>query len=253
MRELIIGCLIGLLLLGPLGCMTPPAEAPLAPRTPLAPLPKPMPATPQPKPADKGKIQPGETLVITVWEHPELSRERIVSPEGFLQLPLFGELKVSGRTPAELEKILAGEMTPYIKNPLIWVERKKVITKRITMLGAVAKPGDYEFPETQEIRLLSLLGVAGGYTDAAQLEKVRIFRTNPSLPEQREKMLVSLKDIIMDPLAKDVTLQDKDVVILEWTPTSEWNLAIQRISPTLQLIAVTLGIIWVGRQLREKD
>jgi len=255
MREFIIGCLIGSLLLCPLGCMTtPPDEGSLAPRPALSPLSKPLPATPQPKPEAERKIQPGETLVITVWEHPELSRERVVSPEGFLVLPLFGELKVSGRTTAELEKILAGELTPYIKNPLIWVERKaEPPTQKITVLGAVAKPGNYEFLKEQEIKLLPLLGAAGGYTDSAKLETVRIFRTDPVRPEQRQEMQVNLRNLLSHSPTQDLVLQDKDVVLLEQTSGSKWNAGIQKITPTLQLIAVTLGIIWVGRQLREED
>jgi len=259
MRDLLIIWLIGLLLFP--GCMSvgPESEVfvPAQPvRTDSRPGGLPTFKPPETKPAekdkDKGKIQPGDTIIVTVWQHPELSRERAVSPEGFLQLPLFGELKVSGLTTPELEKMLTEEMTPYLKNPLVWVERKApALTQKITVLGAVSKPANYEFPKMEEVKLLPLLGTAGGYTESADLEQVYIFRTASS--GQRQTIGVNLTKLLSDPLTSDITLQNNDVLFLKRTSGSEWNATLAKISPTLQFIAIVIGIVWAGQNLRERE
>jgi protein involved in polysaccharide export with SLBB domain len=124
--------------------------------------------------------------------------------------------------------------------------------QRITILGEVAKPGNYEFPKEQEIKLLFLLGAAGGYSPSANLETARIFRNNPTAPDQRAPILIiNLKEIISNPSTKDITLQNNDVLIIDPTQTSKWNTTIQKISPTLQIIGITLGIIWAVRSFQK--
>ncbi|MBI4713161.1 MAG: SLBB domain-containing protein [Planctomycetes bacterium] len=110
----------------------------------------------------------------------------------------------------------------------------------------MAKPGNYEFSRAKEITLLSLLGLAGGYTDAAKLEEVYLFRTDSDKPNQRSKFQIDLKEIVSNPLTKDVTLQDNDVLILEHRKISNWNKTISDITPTLYVITVILGIIYVS-------
>ena len=38
------------------------------------------------------KIAPGDSLEISVWKDPDLTRQMVVPPDGILSLPLFPEL-----------------------------------------------------------------------------------------------------------------------------------------------------------------
>lgn len=250
MQRILIGWLIGLLLC-PYGCISSVGQGgqdiPKAPA-----FPKSVPV--QPGTEAEYRIRPGDTLIITLWEHSELSRERSVSPEGCLRLPFLGELKVTDLTISELEKTLTKAMTPYIKNVIITVELKTMLpTKTITILGAVVKPGNYTFSMPEKITVISLLGSVGSYTESANLEEIYLFRTNPETPNQREKFRIDLKSILSDPTDKDIVLQDKDMLIVGQTMQSNLNTNIQEITPSLQLIAIILGIIWGVRQLQNKD
>lgn len=251
MQRFIIGWLMISLFLGPYGCalFKKTDESPSKLSTPREPVKKEKPLESK-KEMKEQRIQPDDILIITIWEHPELSRERTVSPEGHLRLPFLGELKVANLTITELEKILIEEMTPYLKKPIISVEYKaRVLTKKITVLGAVANQSNYEFPRDKEIKLSFLLGASGGYTEWANLETVSIIRTDPQTSSVRKKIQVNVKDIIFRPLTEDITLQDNDVVIVEQKPSGKWNTTIQKVTPTLQVIALIASIAWFREQI----
>jgi polysaccharide export outer membrane protein len=246
LRQFIIICLIAGMFLSPYGCASSSrgnwSNETAGWKTP-----------PKLPPKNDPKIQPGDTLIVSIWEHPELGRERIVSPEGMLRLPLLGELRVTGLTVAELEKTLTKAMAPYIKNPVISVEHKaKSASQQIIVLGAINKPGNYEFPQDQEVKLLTLLGAAGGYTNAANLDQAYLFRDNS--PDQKERLgtKIDLRSILNDPASRDITLRNNDVVILEGSSGSEWNTSVSTVMPTLQLIAVVLGIFWVSTNIQDR-
>ncbi|MFH1230200.1 MAG: SLBB domain-containing protein [Planctomycetota bacterium] len=244
MRQLIIGWLIGIFIANPYGYIftsTPDNENPInKPANESSQEPAPKEASPkesvpsgtvQLTPEIEHRIQPGDTLVITVLEHPDFSRERTISPQGILSLPRIGELKVTNLTLSELEKMLTEKFATYIKNPTVMVELQSTpIPKpqRITILGEVAKPGNYEFPKEQEVKLLFLLGAVGGYTTSADLETVRLFRNNPSTQEQMEPIFINLKDILFNPAAKDIILQNNDILIFdsEKTPAQPQRITI---------------------------
>lgn len=74
------------------------------------------------------QIQPGDTLLVTVWDHPELtapagtqqtaaSNGRLVYPDGTLFYPYVGTLKVEGMTIEELRSTLTTRLAKYLRNP----------------------------------------------------------------------------------------------------------------------------------------
>lgn len=74
------------------------------------------------------QIQPGDTLLVTVWDHPELtapagtqqtaaSNGRLVYPDGTMFYPYVGTLKVEGMTIEELRSTLTSRLSKYLRNP----------------------------------------------------------------------------------------------------------------------------------------
>lgn len=74
------------------------------------------------------QIQPGDTLLITVWDHPELtspagtqqaaaSNGRLVYPDGTMFYPYVGTLKVEGMTIEELRSTLTTRLSKVLRNP----------------------------------------------------------------------------------------------------------------------------------------
>lgn len=74
------------------------------------------------------KIHPGDTILVTVWDHPELTTPagsqqqaltngRLVQPDGTFFYPYAGKINVSGMTIEQLRSTLAERLARYLRNP----------------------------------------------------------------------------------------------------------------------------------------
>ena len=107
------------------------------------------------------KVGPGDVLEVTVFKTPELSKNVQISEAGTINFPLIGELAVAGMTAREIEKELGqGLGAKYLQNPQISVFVKEYHSQRITIEGAVKKPGVY--PIAGGLSLLQAVAQAGG-------------------------------------------------------------------------------------------
>ncbi len=84
----------------------------------------------------------------------------------------------------------------------------------VYIYGAVRSPGELSFRKSDAISLLQAITKAGGLTDRAAADKVRIKRKSDSGVEQQ--IDVKLKKIIKGK-KEDMPLQDKDVVVVPET------------------------------------
>jgi polysaccharide export outer membrane protein len=111
-------------------------------------------------------IGPGDLLTISVFEVPELNITVRVSEDGTITLPLLGNIKVEGLTRFELERKLAGLLEKnYLKNAQVTIFIKEYQSKKVSIIGAVKNPGNYELIGKQT--LLQVLSLAGGLTEKA--------------------------------------------------------------------------------------
>ncbi|UOV04292.1 polysaccharide biosynthesis/export family protein [Pseudoxanthomonas mexicana] len=92
------------------------------------------------------RIQPGDTLIVTVWDHPELTTPagnqqqaatngRLVQPDGSFFFPYAGKLNVTDMTIEQVRSTLASRLSQYLKSPQVDVN---VVGHgaRVTLQGA---------------------------------------------------------------------------------------------------------------------
>ena len=119
-------------------------------------------------------------------------------------------VQVAGLTPSDAEALIALQYgSKYLQDPQISIFIKEFTTQRITLDGAVVKPGIY--PLTGQITLLRALALAGGGSQLANLEQVMLFRITPqgqSLVEKHDVLKIRLGE------APDPLLQSDDVVVV---------------------------------------
>ncbi len=128
------------------------------------------------------RIGPDDLLEISVFEEEKLNKTVRVSSQGNVSLPLVGVLKVKGMTARELEKEIEDLLAEkYLKNPQVSIFIKDYRNQRISVMGAVVKPGVIDV--TGQKAILDLLSLAGGLReDAGQL----LFLIRPPNQEQGE-------------------------------------------------------------------
>jgi polysaccharide export outer membrane protein len=122
------------------------------------------------------RIGPSDLLAITVFQVQDLNREVRVNNAGQISLPLIGELDAAGQTVGELETLISkGYAARYLQNPQVSVFVKEFASQRVTIGGAVKKPGI--FPLTTHLTLLQAVALSEGLSDTASQQNVIVFRT----------------------------------------------------------------------------
>jgi polysaccharide export outer membrane protein len=158
------------------------------------------------------RIGPRDVLEVTVFKVQDLSKVVQVSEAGTINYPLVGEVEAGGKTAREIEQDLTKLLgTKYLQNPQISVFVKEYNSQRITVEGAVKKPGVY--PIIGGMSLLQAVATAGGFDSNAE-ETVLLIRQNNG------KSSAGRFDVsqIRKGKAEDVQLQAGDVII---APTSD--------------------------------
>lgn len=111
-------------------------------------------------------VAEGDLLQVTVFGEDDLSSTVRVSDDGTITLPLIGLITAKGHSVHELEKRIErayGEK--YLQDPHVSIFVKEQQGGKITLLGAVMKPGTYDYFSRR--RLLSVLAMAGGLANNA--------------------------------------------------------------------------------------
>lgn len=115
--------------------------------------------------------QQGNLYNLTPYSASLLSYQ--ISKEGFLQLPLIGNLNVVGKTTNEVRMMIQDSLEYVLSKPTVTV---KLSNRFVTILGEVRTPGHYSYSE-EELTIYEALGMAGDITDFGNRREVSITRT----------------------------------------------------------------------------
>ncbi|WP_114228358.1 MULTISPECIES: polysaccharide biosynthesis/export family protein [Sphingomonas] len=122
------------------------------------------------------RINPGDELDILVWGDERLQRSVRVLPDGTFAFPLVGQVVAAGRLPVELEKIITLGLQPQYRGqvPQVTVSVKNPSGFQFSVIGKVKGPGT--FTPGRYVNALEALSIAGGPTEFADLNNIRIIR-----------------------------------------------------------------------------
>lgn len=131
----------------------------------------------------------------------------LVDPSGEIEFPYLGKVKVAGKSREELCEYLRENLSPYLKNPLVYV---RILNFKVTVLGDVGKPGTFNIPN-EKITLPEVLGLAGDLNVTALRKNVLVIRTSDGNKKEYRIDLTS-----QDLFSSEVYfLQQGDVVYVE--------------------------------------
>jgi polysaccharide biosynthesis/export protein len=153
------------------------------------------------------KIGPLDVLDISVFKVPELSKSVQVADTGSVNLPLVGEVPAAGKTAQQVERDLTAKLgAKYLQNPQVTVYVKEYNSQRVTVEGAVKKPGVY--PIRGGSSLLQFVATAEGL-DPTSDSTVVIFRT---VDGKRSAAKFDVSEIRSGQL-QDPVIQSGDVIV----------------------------------------
>ena len=102
-----------------------------------------------------------------------------IEVDSTISLPVIGKVAIAGLTLDETRNKIRGIVTEYLESPTVDV---KLLSFQVTVLGEVEKEGTFVV-YNPKLSLLDALGRAGGLTDFADPEKIKIVRNHNDLLE----------------------------------------------------------------------
>jgi polysaccharide export outer membrane protein len=191
------------------------------------------------------RLKPEDRLEVSIFsltdeklnflKKPEI--ELRVNEKGQIELPVMGAIVVEGLTVPDAEKKVKQVASEYLRSPEISI---KLLNFNVTILGEVFKQGAFNVAESK-INILEAIGKAGGVTDNANMETIRIVRNdNDTAKIYKVNML---EDHI---LASDkYFLQPNDIVIVNPLKAKSSNQ--QRLTIISLVLSILTSLTWLIR------
>jgi polysaccharide export outer membrane protein len=155
------------------------------------------------------RIGPQDLLEIQVYGLEQLKREVRVNSKGVVTLPLVGTLQVGGLTSQEAEEMIrTAYEKDYLRNPQVSLFIKEYTSQRITVEGAVNRPGVY--PIKGQTSLLQAIAIAGGQGQLSDMTQVLLFRAANGEKKQMKFDVVKIRSGELE----DPMLVNDDVVVV---------------------------------------
>ena len=164
------------------------------------------------------RLRPSDIVNVTVFREPDLSVQQVpVGSDGLIALPLVGPIRAQGRTAADLaEAVEAALNGGYLTNPQVSVNVIQYGSHRVTVEGAVKKPGVFTFQPGA--RLSAAIAQAEGPERVAKLDQVAVFRETPQgLTVAKFDYLAVQQGTMIDPV-----LQPGDRVVVGTSGLSQF-------------------------------
>jgi polysaccharide export outer membrane protein len=120
------------------------------------------------------RLGSGDVISIQVLGEEDLKREKIrLSDAATISYPILGEIRLFGKTVAELETLIRDGLTGrYLINPQVTVTI--VEYRSFYINGQVEKPGGYPYIPGLTVR--KAVSLAGGFKERASKEKIFVIR-----------------------------------------------------------------------------
>jgi len=156
-------------------------------------------------------IGPGDLLDLSVYHVPELLLKARVDSNGYVSLPLVGDLKLAGLTVRDAQFHIADRLVilDLVKKPEVSLFVEEFATQGVTVYGEVSTPGIY--PLMGPHNLFDAISAAGGLTPKAG-HTVTVLHAGKQGPEE-------VVDVPGDgsPGKSNVTISPGDTVVVSKT------------------------------------
>jgi protein involved in polysaccharide export with SLBB domain len=162
-----------------------------------------------PPPQQSTLIGPGDIFKVSVLGEKDLPSEYRVQPDGTIDFPYLDRLSVAGLEPQQIVDLLKKGLVDkkILVDPQITLVVTQYNSKKVSIVGAVSKPGS--LPWTEGMKLIDAISLSGGLTSIADGDHVRITRLVG--PNKTVTATVSVDDITDGKLG-DIPLQAGDTI-----------------------------------------
>jgi len=131
-------------------------------------------------------IGPLDTLLVTVWDHPELTLPLgqfrtdaatglVVDEEGMLYFPYIGRVKVSGLTVVQARTLITSRLDKVLQRPQVDLKVLAFRSQKVLVSGEVRTPAVYTVTDVP-FTLAEAINRAGGFLPTADQSRIEVSR-----------------------------------------------------------------------------
>ena len=134
----------------------------------------------------------------------------LVGPDGNIQFPILGTIKVSGLTKEQLKEAITKKLIDQklLTDPIVTI---RFINFRVTVLGEVKNPAVLNVPN-EKISMLEAIGLAGDLTIYAKRDNVLLIREDESGNKEIKRINLNSTELLSSPY---YYLKSNDVIYVE--------------------------------------
>jgi polysaccharide biosynthesis/export protein len=164
-------------------------------------------------------LGPGDVITVTVWAHPELSGKHVIGPDGDIQLPFVGSIRLSNLSADDASAKLTQVLREMYVLSVATVTIDSYSGNQVLVLGHVLHPGVHHFSD--QPTLLEALAKAGAGVDGGK-DSLDGMATRCAIVRGSNRLIwVDLRPLMRgQDAAFNLTLQRNDVVYVP-DPDSE--------------------------------
>jgi len=125
------------------------------------------------------RLGSGDIVSVSVWKNPDLSVRVPVRPDGYISVPLVGDVLAGKRTPDEVARDTEQKLLQFIRTPKVSIIVEQLNSdeykNRVRVVGGVAAP--MSITHREGMTVLDLVLEAGGVNEFASPESSKLYRT----------------------------------------------------------------------------
>lgn len=135
--------------------------------------------------------------------------EVVIGPDGYVQLPYAGSVKLAGLTLDEAKDLISDRLRTYLRFPDMSIIVKTYGARKIYVMGEVKTPGIHELG-ADSLNAYAAISSAGGVTRRGRSTQVQVLRV---VGDTMYYKTLNIKNYIKKhDLTQNVMLQDGDIV-----------------------------------------
>lgn len=190
----------------------------------------------------KYELHPGDEVEVQLTYNPEFSERVQIRPDGFVSLPLLGEVHMAGETVEALSQRLQKAYAPHLVQPQLTIQVRSYADRKIFVGGEVGRPGMLPLVNTKTV--LEAIIEAGGMKESAKKGMVTVIRRTPKGEPAQFLVALSAKSQ-STPTAAAFQLEPLDVVVVAESGISKANRGIDQYIRRMMPILMTGGFTYL--------